>query len=371
VGEIHSRRRDGLRSAVDDLLRDTGGFTAEDAVLVTSLIDVRWLTGFTGSHGCALVMRDGAVIASDGRYVDQIAAEVDGLDVVITRSVQTDLARLAHDRKARRLIIDETSVTLAQARALHGVADATQGSLSIAEHALPLSTLRMVKDATEVSALREACRLSDEALAHTIKGQIEGLTERDVAIRLERRMIDLGAEAIAFDTIVAAGENSAIPHHQPTGRVIRRGDLLKIDFGARVDGYHADETRTFVIGPPAPWQQEVHGIVREAQAAGVAALRPGVALADVDAAARSIIEAAGYGDRFTHGLGHGVGLVIHEEPFFTSTATGILTAGIPLTVEPGIYLPGRGGVRIEDTLLVGAEGAESLTETPRDLVVLG
>jgi Xaa-Pro dipeptidase len=180
-----------------------------------------------------------------------------------------------------------------------------------------------------------------------------------------------GAEAPAFETIVAAGEHSAIPHHEPTDRPLRRGDLLKIDFGARYRGYHADMTRTFVLGEPADWQRDLHALVARAQAAGREALAPGAELPQVDAAARTVIAAAGHGEHFGHGLGHGVGLQIHEAPTIGYAATGILADGTPVTVEPGVYLPGQGGVRIEDTLVVRPGGAESLTTASRELVVLG
>ena len=334
-----------------------------ECALVSSLTDVRWLTGFTGSYGLLLVTPDVAVIATDGRYTDQVAEEVSGLQIVIGRQVHRTLLTMAKDLGHTQVCVDEDVVTVAMLKDMqeHG---------NVVPTKFALADLRQIKDASEIEALRLACHLSDLALADVVSRPVVGRTEREIAIALERRMIDLGAEAIAFDTIVGSGPNSAIPHHHPTERVIANGDLLKIDFGARVAGYHADETRTFVVGPPQDWQVEIHDLVFRAQAAGIAALGVGVELKSVDHAARSVIEQGGYGPHFTHGLGHGVGLVIHEEPFFAATSTGILNAGTPVTVEPGIYLPGRGGVRIEDTLLVGTAGAESLTKTERGLVVL-
>ena len=183
-------------------------------------------------------------------------------------------------------------------------------------------------------------------------------------------MLDHGADGPAFETIVAAGANSAIPHHRPTDAVLAKGDLVKIDFGALVGGYHSDMTRTFVLGSPADWQREIFEVVAAAQVAGRRALHVGAALADVDAAARRVIDDAGYAEHFGHGLGHGVGLQIHEAPGINSSAAGTLPAGAVVTVEPGVYLPGRGGVRIEDTLLVGQPGPESLSRFPRELIVL-
>jgi Xaa-Pro dipeptidase len=190
--------------------------------------------------------------------------------------------------------------------------------------------------------------------------------------RLESLLIDHGGDELSFETIVATGPHSSIPHHQPTDRPIEAGDFLKLDFGAAVNGYHADMTRTLVVGArPQDWQRETYDLVARAQAAGRAALGPGVELAAVDSAARQIIEDAGQGERFPHGLGHGVGLQIHEDPFFAATSTGTLEVGIPVTVEPGVYHPGRGGVRIEDTLVVTREVPELLTTSTKELLVVG
>jgi len=235
-----------------------------------------------------------------------------------------------------------------------------------------VEALRSVKDDEELAALAEACRISDEALAALLPEVRVGATERVLARRLEWLMLELGASAISFESIVAGGPHSAIPHHSPTDRPLEAGDLLKIDFGALYDGYHADETRTFVVGAdPEPWQAELHALVARAQAAGVAALAVGADVREVDHAARSVIAAAGHAEHFGHGLGHGVGLDIHEAPMMGYAATGILGDRTPVTVEPGVYLPGRGGVRIEDTLVVRTGGPVSLTQTTRELLVLG
>ena len=202
-------------------------------------------------------------------------------------------------------------------------------------------------------------------------GAVEpGRTEREVAILLERAMVDLGAEGPAFDTIVASGPHGAIPHHSPGSRALARGDLVVIDCGARYGGYHADMTRTVCLGSPEPWQREIYDLVAAAQLAGIAAAWPGAELGDVDAAARSIIAAAGHGDHFGHGLGHGVGLEVHEAPMLGPGRAGKLQELVPITVEPGIYLPGKGGVRVEDTVVVRATGPATLITTTRDLLVL-
>ncbi|HVB27352.1 MAG TPA: M24 family metallopeptidase, partial [Mycobacteriales bacterium] len=230
--------------------------------------------------------------------------------------------------------------------------------------------LRSVKDDGELALLREACAIGDRALARLLPRITPGRSERWVAAQLDALLVAEGADGPGFESIVAAGPNSAVPHHRPTERVLATGDLLKMDFGGRYQGYHADMTRTFVLGPPADWQREIYDLVAAAQQVGREALAPGAAARDVDAAARSVIVDAGYGGCFPHGLGHGVGLEIHEAPYLGERATATLAAQVPVTVEPGIYLPGRGGVRIEDTLVVRPDGAELLTTTPKDLVVL-
>lgn len=356
--DAYEARRTRLRSLMAE--RDL------PAVLVTKLVNVRYLTGFSGSNGAVLITPDEAVLATDGRYKDQAAEEAPGVELLIERAVATALATRA--ATAGRLGVETHDVAVDTYNdVLKSAEDAEVVSLARA-----VEKLREVKDASELEALRAACRISVEALAALVVEPLVGRSEREIARDLEWRMFGLGAEAIAFDTIVAAGENSAIPHHQPTDREVRRGDLLKIDFGARVAGYHADCTRTFVVGEPADWQVEVHSVVARAQEAGRLAIVPGATSKTIDDAARNTVKAAGYGEEFTHGLGHGVGLEIHEDPFLHGKGEDVLQPRIPVTVEPGVYLPGRGGVRIEDTTVLNDDGVlEVLTDAPRELIVVG
>jgi Xaa-Pro aminopeptidase len=233
-----------------------------------------------------------------------------------------------------------------------------------------IEELRTVKDPSELELLATACRITCQAIADVFSLIRPGLTEHQLATALDSRMADLGAERPAFDTIVASGPNGAIPHHAPTDRPMRRGDLITMDFGALYGGYHADMTRTVALGEPAGWQREIYELVMAAQRSGLDAARPGADVGDVDAAARDLIRDAGHGDHFQHGLGHGVGLEVHEAPTIGYARTGRLASRVPVTVEPGVYLPGRGGVRIEDVLVVGADGAGLLTTTTRELLVL-
>ncbi len=335
-----------------------------DGIFVTTLVNVRYLSGFTGSNAALLVPVEGeAVLFTDGRYRDQAAAETPDLEVVVGRDLLGGMAARIDEgttwgAETHTLSVDQHLRLVEAVKATVVSGDAV------------VERLREVKDEVEIDALRQACKVSTDALAWLYEQPLVGTSERDIARRLEFRMLDTGAEAIGFSTIVAAGENSAIPHHQPTDRVVGTGELLKIDFGARVDGYHADCTRTVVLGTADSWQREIHAAVRESQRAGVSACVEGAALADIDHASRSALDAAGWLDRFTTGLGHGVGLQIHEDPFIAAAHAGRLVPRTALTVEPGIYVPGRGGVRIEDTLVVtsGPGQPEILTDLTTELL---
>lgn len=346
-------------------------------MLVTDLINVRYLSGFTGSAGALLVYPDQRppVLATDGRYRTQAARQAPDLQVVIERAGASQLVAQAGVAGARRLGFEGHVVTVDAFDTLSAVLAGTDGATELVRASGTVEALREIKDAGEVALLRLACEAADAALSDLVSrgGLRPGRTEREVGRELEALMLEHGADAASFETIVAAGPNSAIPHHRPTGAVLAAGDFVKIDFGALVAGYHSDMTRTFVLGPPADWQREVYQVVAAAQLAGRTALRPGAGLREVDAAARTVIADAGYGETFGHGLGHGVGLRIHEAPGINATADGTLLAGAVVTVEPGVYLADRGGVRIEDTLVVAdtpGQVPELLTRFPRELTIL-
>jgi Xaa-Pro aminopeptidase len=367
----HSQRRHNLKTKIS-----AAGL---DAMLVTDLINVRYLSGFSGSNGALLVFADEreAVLATDGRYRTQAAQQAPDLEVAIERAVGRYLAGRAGQDGVGKLGYESHVVTVDGLDALAGELDGCNTELVRASGSV--ETLREIKDAGELALLRLACEAADAALTDLVErgGLRPGRSEREVSRELEGLMLDHGADAISFETIVAAGPNSAIPHHRPTDAVLAAGDFVKIDFGALVAGYHSDMTRTFVLGNAADWQLEIYELVAEAQRAGREALRPGAELRDVDGAARRMIADAGYGDHFGHGLGHGVGLQIHEAPGIGATSAGTLLAGSVVTVEPGVYLPGRGGVRIEDTLVVPSNNPhhpgqtpELLTRFPKELAIL-
>ena len=344
-----------------------------DRLLVTDPANVRYLTGFTGSNGQVLIAADPVDdrLVTDARYRERAASEVAAglgtpIDVVlgdpsryalegpggVTLGAEADhlswsFAERLRERAARR------STKL---RPVRGVVEAA----------------RLVKDDTELDRLARACALTIAAMTWLFEEVVGiGRTERELATALERRFVDLGADGVAFDAIVASGPNTAVPHHAPTARQLRSGDLLTVDCGALVDGYHADCTRTIAVGRQSSRLAEVHELVREAQAAGRSAVVPGATGGAVDEASRAVIRDAGHADGFVHGTGHGVGLAIHEAPAVAHNAADTLRPQSSLTVEPGVYLPGIGGVRIEDTLVVAPSGAaRCLTDTPRHLIVV-
>lgn len=358
--------------------------TALDAMLVTDLTNVRYLSGFTGSNAGLLVFADGRapVLATDGRYQTQAAQQAPDLEVAVERACGRYLVSRAVADGVRRLGFESHVVTVDAFDALCAELG-DESATELVRASATVEALREVKDAGEVALLRLACEAADAALTDLVDrgGLRAGRTERKVSRELEALMLDHGADGVSFETIVATGANSAIPHHRPTDAVLAVGDFVKIDFGALVAGYHSDMTRTFVLGSAADWQREIYQLVADAQRTGREALRPGAGLADVDAAARRVIADAGYGEYFGHGLGHGVGLQIHEAPGINATAAGTLLAGSVVTVEPGVYLPDRGGVRIEDTLVVGGaassgasetagQAPELLTRFPKELAIL-
>ncbi|WP_370325027.1 M24 family metallopeptidase [Euzebya sp.] len=334
------------------------------ALLVTDRVNVRWLTGFAGSAGTVHVMADGpAVLVTDDRYAERAAEDAPGWTIVSDRTWGW-LAE--HHPAGVPLTVEADHLTWSVVRQLEDL-DADRPlhpSTGI------VGTLREIKDDAEIAILRRACAITSTAFDEALGWLAPGLTEAEVARRLLETMADLGADGSAFDPIVASGPNGSRPHHAPGPRTLRTGDLVTMDFGALVDGYHADMTRTVALGRPTPSLRRVHDLVGAAQQAGVEAVADGVGTQAVDAACRDLIRDAGHGEHFAHGTGHGVGLAIHETPFLGPSTPGTLRARTTVTVEPGVYVPGLGGVRIEDVVLVGADGAERLTTAPRQLIEL-
>lgn len=340
-----------------------------DALLVTSLVNVRWLTGYTGSNGVALVgVHDLRCFVTDFRYVAQAEQQVHGFDRRIGEQDLLEEAVAALPAGDVRLGIEDQHMSV---RTFDRLREALPASVELVPAGGGPERLRTVKDANEIARIRAAAELADAALTRTLEGGLAGRTERAIALALEQEMRRLGAERPSFDTIVAHGPHGALPHAVPRETEIAPGSLVTIDWGAQLDGYCSDCTRTFAAGEPGERAREVYELVRQAQQAGLETVRPGVSGRDADAAARRLIDAGGYGDCFGHGLGHGVGLEIHEAPRLSKTSDATLEAGNIVTVEPGIYVPGELGVRIEDLLLVTKEGSERLNGLPKDLTVTG
>jgi Xaa-Pro aminopeptidase len=341
-----------------------------DALLVTSSTNIRYLTGFTGSAGMLFVLAGETVLLTDGRYGTQAseqlaAALVEARIEVCPAAQQAERAAAVLGRAlVPALALEAAHVSWARQQAL---AETWFPGIELVSTVGLVEALRRVKDPGELDRLAEAARIADAALAAVRDRLSEGLSEADFGRALDFEMRALGATAPSFETIVASGPNAAMPHHRPGPRPIGRTETVVIDFGALFDGYCSDMTRTvWVDGVGDPRLHEAVELVLASQAAGVASVRPGVACVDVDRACRTVIAEAGWGDRFVHGTGHGVGLEIHEAPSVSAFSTDTLEVGQVVTVEPGVYLPGIGGVRIEDTVVVTDDGCRPLTSTPKD-----
>jgi Xaa-Pro aminopeptidase len=359
MAEIHAARRERAQEKIADL--------GADGALITAGPNVRYLTGLASSNAALLLPVSGtAVLATDSRYTLAARRDCPDLELITERFIEPRLAAELTIRGMRTVAFEAHEMTVER----HAELEAKSGAVKVIPFGRKIEDLRTVKDPAELELLGTACRISMQAIADVFAQIRPGVTERKLAAALDRRMVDLGAAGPAFETIVASGPNGAIPHHVPADRPLRRGDLITMDFGAQYGGYHADMTRTVALGEPAGWQREIYELVAAAQRAGIEAARPGADVAEVDAAARDMIRDAGHGDHFGHGLGHGIGLEVHEAPTIGYARTGRLGSRVPVTVEPGVYLPGRGGVRIEDVLVVGADGPGLLTTTTRELLVL-
>jgi Xaa-Pro aminopeptidase len=360
AGDRRPARQAALRRRLDTL--------GLDALLISHRPNIRYLTGFTGSAGLLLLLHDRALLITDFRYAEQAPAEARGAaEVALEGSNLWDrLRRVLEGGSRRRLGFERDHLTVRDAERL--------SRLEVSEP-VPTSELveaeRVIKDADEVAAIRAAAELAHAALAETLPSIRVGHTEREIAARLELALRLRGSEWHPFQTIVAGGPRSALPHARVTERPVGPGEWLLIDFGAELAGYCADLTRTVVVGGRADdRQREVYRVVAEAQRAAIAGLRPGISGREADALARDPITAAGYGEAFGHSLGHGLGLEVHEAPRLALTARETLPAGAVVTVEPGIYLEGWGGVRIEDDVHLGPDGSHRLTDGRTELLEL-
>lgn len=356
---VHAARRRRLTR----LLRRRGG----RHFLVTSLPNVRYLSGFTGSNGALFLTPAECVFITDGRYAEQARNETAGcrLHVVEQGSFAAGVAHVLADARPKRIAFEPQSMSVLFHQRLrqHLGRDVRFDGLDGV-----VESLRVAKDEDEVRAVRKAARIIDRAYPEFLRQLDIGITEREAQWRLLSILRALGAERSPFEPIVLFGARASLPHGAPAEARLARGDWVLMDYGAAGGGYCADFTRTVVKGSATPEMRRIYGIVRKAQQAGVRAVRPRATAPSVDAAARSVIDGAGYAAEFTHGLGHGVGIEVHEGPRLGRKSHDILRSGMIVTVEPGIYIEGWGGIRIEDTVLVTAKGSRRLTTSTRNLL---
>lgn len=335
--------------------------------LIVKPQNMRYLTGYTG-EGCLLISREGPVILTDFRYVEQAGRQAPGAKVVRYAGAAGQneaLYGLLREAGAVSLAVEEDCLTMKEGQALMG---ALQGIALEDLRNLP-EELRLVKDAEEAGRIREACKIACAAFDHMLGYIRPGLTEKEIQLELDYTMLRMGSEAMAFDTIACAGENGSLPHAIPSDRKVRAGELLTMDFGAQVDGYKSDMTRTVAIGKVSDELKAIYDTVLEAQLRALEMIRPGVRCCDVDKCARDLIDAR-YPGAFGHSLGHGVGLDIHEQPGLSTRDQRVLVPGHVVTVEPGVYLPGIGGCRIEDMGVVTENGFDNCITAPKQLIEL-
>jgi len=336
-----------------------------DVFLISNPVNRRYITGFTGSAGLVWISSTKQAILTDFRYVEQVKAECPGWELIRIETYNDALEELIKGENVRSIVFEEEHVTVKQLREWQDrFAVELKGSSGWVEE------LRMCKTPAEIEHIRRAAQIGDEAFAELLPNIKSGRTEREIALELEYLMRRKGASAMSFAPIVASGPQSALPHARPGERILSYGDFVVMDFGCVVNGYCSDMTRTIVIGEPEERHLLIYDLVLKAQVEAVEAVAPGKTGAEIDAIAREIIAEAGYGDYFGHGLGHSVGLEVHENPRLSKTDQTVLAPGMIVTVEPGVYLPGFGGVRIEDLVVVTEDGHEVLTSSFKELYVV-
>ena len=340
---------------------------AVHGMLITQPENVRYLCGFTGTEGSLLLAGDSSFFLTDGRYTTQARQQVHAGGIITFKDKIKELARLVKKCGLATLGFDSRQMTVAQLRDI----EKALAGVRLVAHPDAFDDLRMIKDAAEIKLLARAAEIATASLAETLPCIKIGMSELDLAAELEYRMLKKGGAGAAFPTIVASGPRSAMPHGTASAKPLARGELLIIDYGVVYEGYCSDETCTFVLGQPTKKQRRIYDTVKKAHDRALAELAPGKPLQEVDAVARGSIAAHGLGRRFSHGTGHGLGLCVHEQPVVSARSKSVAQKGMVVTIEPGVYLPGWGGVRIEDTAVVTAKGCKILTRTDKSLQVIG
>lgn len=336
-----------------------------DGIIINNLKNVYYLTGFWGSNGTVFISRDRQILVTDARYIIAAKQEVTGFEIFAERDELTTIAKIAKDMGLSRIgFEDEISVSY-----YHRMQAAFEG-LELIPQTQFVEVLRMIKDETEIATIRKACSISDQAFHDALEFIKPGKTEIEIANFLDFRMRELGAAGLSFDTILASGINSSKPHAHPMHKPVELGEAITMDFGCLYDHYVSDMTRTIYLGHVSDEQEDIYNTVLKANQALIDQAKAGLGFRDFDKIPRDIIVEAGYGEYFTHGIGHGIGLDIHEEPYFNQTSTEVIKSGMVLTDEPGIYIEGKYGVRIEDDILITETGCELLTLAPKELIVI-
>lgn len=339
-----------------------------EGFLVSSVSNWSYMSGFTGDAGSLLVTSDSAFVLTDSRYVEQAEKQCAGAGFAVRKTTQDEdvLRDVLLSQGVKRLAFEKRFTTYQEWEKLSERLDGVE----LAGVAGWVEELRMVKTPEEIALIARAQEIADDAFALLFQSIRKGAREDELALELEFTMRKMGAEAASFPIIAVSGLRSSLPHGKPTSKTLQDGDFVTFDFGATYRGYHSDETRTFVIGDPERKHEEVYDIVLKAQEAALDLVKPGVVAKEIDLAGRRIIEDAGYGEYFGHGIGHGVGLDIHEGPSVSRKSETVLEPGMVITIEPGIYIPGFGGVRIEELVVVTDDGKQVLTTSPRELIAI-
>ena len=338
-----------------------------DGILFVSLENIRYLCGFTGSDGALVITRKKSFFLTDSRYWTQADEEVEGSQIVHYKKKMEGIFSLLSDLRLRKIGFESAALPFL---AFQFLSEKLADGAKLVPLEDEIKNLRAVKDAQELTLIRKAIDISSNAFLHVTEILKEGVAEREVAQEMEFFMKRSGADGLGFDIIIASGKRSALPHGKASGKRIEKGDFVLIDFGSGFQGYHSDQTRTVICGNPSLEQQKIYQIVKEAHDKAIEKVRPAIPIAEVDGAARDHIRRKGYGEYFGHGTGHGIGLAVHEDPAVNSENKGPVQEGMVFTIEPGIYLPDHGGVRIEDMVLVTRHGAEVLTHLPTEMKVI-
>ncbi len=356
---FHQARQENARRILDS--------SHLDGILFISLENIRYLCGFTGSDGAFILTREESFFLTDSRYWTQADDEVGGARIIHYKKKMEGILSLLADLNLKEIGFESAVLPFSSYRFLTERMAAETRLRPLEDE---IRNLRAVKDAQELTLIRKAIDIASDAFSRATEKLKEGVVEQEVALEMECLMKRGGADAMGFDIILASGKRSALPHGKAGGKRIEKGDFVLIDFGSGFQGYHSDQTRTMACGHPSNEQAKIYQIVKEAHDRAIEKVRPGIPIGEVDGAARDHIRNQGYGDYFGHGTGHGIGLAVHEDPTVNGENKALLQEGMVFTIEPGIYLPDRGGVRIEDMVLVTPQGVEVLTHLPNELKVI-